>query len=237
MIRINLLPVRQNRKVEAARKDLFAAVVGGIGLLGVLFMSWTVLEVQLSEAQENLALIQGQLAQMKADVAKVEELEKLMAELQKKLDVIDELRDRRNGPVHMMEELALATPERLRLVELVQDGRDLSVSGVAANNEIISQFLRSLDSSAYFEAVYLQDIESTGADADFGGELKSFKLTARTSVPSDAPPADAATAGATPPAAPGATTDAAAAPAPAAATAPAAAPPAAEGAAPAGGAP
>ena len=234
MIRINLLPVRQNRKVEAARKDLFAAVVGGIGLLGVLFLSWTVLEVQLSEARENLTLIQGQLAQMKADVAKVEELEKLMAELQKKLDVIDDLRDRRNGPVHMMEELAVATPERLRLKELLQDGRDLSVSGVAANNETISAFLRSLDASAYFEAVYLQDIESTGNDADFGGELKSFRLTARTSVPSEE----------TAEAAPGAPGDAAATPAPSGAAAPAAAPatpaeaPAAPAAAPpAGGTP
>jgi type IV pilus assembly protein PilN len=246
MIRINLLPVRQNRKLDAARKDLFLAVLGGLLVLGTVAAGWTLLSVQLSTARTEVAALQAEVDKLKADVAKVEEAEKFKAELAKKLAVIGELRARKNGPVHLLEDLANATPDRLRLTGFKQIDKDLSITGVAVSNEVISQFLRSLDASPWFDAVYLQNIEATPPDPDYGAELKRFELTARTSTPTvadlatasgavtqpavDATAPDAATptpdAGAPP--APEAPATAPASPAPTDATAPAATPAATE---------
>jgi type IV pilus assembly protein PilN len=230
MIRINLLPVRQNRKLDAARKDLFLAVLGGVLVLGAVAAGWTLLSVQLSTARDEVAALQAEVDKLKADVAKVEEAEKFKAELAKKLAVIAELRARKNGPVHLLEDLANATPDRLRLTGFKQTDKDLSITGVAVSNEVISQFLRSLDASPWFDAVYLQNIEATPPDPDYGAELKRFELTARTSTPTAEELA--ATSGGAPPAAPDGAApvpDASAPPAPEAAAAtpaPAGTPPA-----------
>ncbi len=246
MIRINLLPVRQNRKLDAARKDLFLAVLGGLVVLGTVAAGWTLLSVQLSTARTEVAALQAEVDKLKADVAKVEEAEKFKAELAKKLAVIGELRARKNGPVHLLEDLANATPDRLRLTGFKQLDKDLSITGVAVSNEVISQFLRSLDASPWFDAVYLQNIEATPPDPDYGAELKRFELTARTATPTasdlaaasgavplpagDATAPDAATptpdAGAPP--SPEAPAPAPTSPAPTDATAPAATPAATE---------
>lgn len=218
MIRINLLPVRQNRKLDAARKDLFLAVLGGVVVLGAVAAGWTLLSVQLSTARSEVAALQAEVDKLKADVAKVEEAEKFKAELAKKLAVIGELRARKNGPVHLLEDLANATPDRLRLTGFKQLDKDLTITGVAVSNEVISQFLRSLDASPWFDAVYLQNIEATPPDPDYGAELKRFELTARTATPTAADLA--AASGATP--APGGEPSAAPAP-------DAAAPPPADG--------
>lgn len=202
MIRINLLPVRQNRRLEAARRDLLLSILGGVAVLGLTFAGWAALNVQLAAQQSKNAALKEEVEKLQADVAKVDEIEKLQKELKQKLGVIDGLRARKQGPVHMLDDLATSSPDNLRLTALEQKGNDLKISGVSVNNETISQFLRALDASPYFGDVFLQDIESTAPDPDFGAELKAFRLSAKLTVPTPQAAPDVA-AGATPAPAPG----------------------------------
>ncbi len=218
MIRINLLPVRQNRKIEAARRDLLLSILGAVATVGALFAGWAAAAVQLQSQLEDNSSMQAEVDRLQIDVAKVDEIEKLQAELRQKLAVIGELRARKSGPVHMLDDLANATPDRLRMTALEQNGAQLQITGVSVNNETISQFLRALDASPYFGDVFLQDIESTPPDPDFGGELKAFKLSAKVTLPTAEELAG--TAGG----APAAPAPDGAAPAPAEAAAPAAPP-------------
>lgn len=239
MIRINLLPVRQNRKLEAARRDLLLSILGGVAVLGLSVAAWAALNVRLAAQTSENQELKAEVEKLQADVAKVDEIEKLQKELKQKLGVIDGLRARKQGPVHLLDDLASATPDNLRLTGLEQKGNDLKISGVSVNNETISQYLRALDASPYFGDVFLQDIESTAPDPDFGAELKAFRLSAKVTVPTaeelgkGTTPATPAPEGAAPAPDAGAaapTTE----PAPAGAAAPAPAP--TEGATPAGGA-
>jgi len=184
MIRINLLPVRQNRKLEAARRDLLLSILGGVATFGLVMAGWAALNVRLAAQQSKNAELQEEVEKLQADVAKVDEIEKLQKELKQKLGVIDGLRARKQGPVHMLDDLALASPDNLRLTSLEQKGNDLKIAGVSVNNETISQYLRALDASPYFGDVFLQDIESTAPDPDFGAELKAFRLSAKVTLPS-----------------------------------------------------
>jgi len=183
MIRINLLPVRQNRKIEAARQDLLLSILGGVAVLGLVVGGWTLLSVQLSQKQSRNSAMKAEVEALQQDVAKVEEIEKLQKEFRQKLGVIEGLRARKQGPVHMLDDLATATPERLRLTSVQQTDTQLKISGISVNNEVTSQFLRALDASPYFGDVFLQDIEATPPDPDFGGELKAFKLSAKLTLP------------------------------------------------------
>lgn len=179
MIKINLLPVRQTKKLEAARRELVLALGGG-GVVAILCLAaagffW----IQLSTLKADNRALQSELDQLAADVARVEELAKMNAELDRKLAVIADLDHQKVGPVHMLDELATATPEKLQLTQLQEKNKGIEVHGVSVTNEIISQFLRALDASPYFEQVYLQNIESMDKDKNLAVTVKSFNLTAR----------------------------------------------------------
>jgi type IV pilus assembly protein PilN len=214
MIRINLLPIRQARKLEAARLEFSLVIAGGIAVLLLSALGWGAFQVQLTGIQNENTAIQAEIDRLAADVAKVDEMEKFKAELQRKLTVIADLRASKSGPVHMLDEIAMATPEKLYLTRLQEKGGELSLSGVSVSNEVVAQFLRALDDSPYFEQVYLEDIEALPPEKNLSVTLKSFKLTARLVTPPAPGDPAAAPAGGTPPA-DGAAPPAEGAPAPA----------------------
>lgn len=187
MIRINLLPIRQQRKAEAARREL--TLIGAIGAAVVVLSlgGWALTSQQLAARNDENAALQQEINRLQEQVKEVDAMEKAKTELERKLAVITELRDQKGGPVHMMDELAMATPERVVLTSLEQENANLEIVGISVSNEIISQFLRSLDASPYFDSVYLKNIEAIKgeqtATSSSNVVLKKFELTARLVTP------------------------------------------------------
>lgn len=212
MIRINLLPVRQTRKLEAARLELGLAIFGGVVVVVLSLAAWGATSLQLASVRDDNKVLQAEIDRLAADVAKVDEMEKFKAELERKLAVIADLRTRKSGPVRMIDELAGATPDKLFVTGLEEKGGQIEITGVSVSNDVISQFLRSLDASDYFEQVYLQDIEAMPPEKNLSVTLKKFVLTARFSAAPEGAPAEAAGA-----AAPTGASEPGAAPAPSAA--------------------
>lgn len=182
MIRINLLPVRQTRKVEALRRELTVGAVIGAIILAVCMLFYIGARVQMAAVGAKNQALQAEIGKLQEDVKRVDEMEKFKQELEKKLAVIAELRSRKSGPVHMLDDLAIATPEKLTIKSLTENSGNITITGVAVSNEVISQFLRALDNSEYFEQVYLVDIEAK-AEKGVNIVMKAFKLTAKMSNP------------------------------------------------------
>jgi type IV pilus assembly protein PilM len=179
-IRINLLPIRATRKLEAARRDLMIGAAGAAITLGFAFMIWGAFQIRLSAVQAETTALQRQIDAADADVKAVNEMEKIKEELKTKLTVIENLRSQKKGPVHMLDDLAVATPEKLTLTQLTQKDAAIEIKGRSISNDVISQFLRSLDATQSFEQVFLQDIEAEKEDKNSNGvPLKAFRLTAK----------------------------------------------------------
>ncbi len=224
MIRINLLPVRQTRKAESLRREaVLAGLFGAIILGGCLFV-WAGLGIRLSSVNAENVKLDVEIAKLAEDVKRVDDAEAAKADLERKLEVIGSLRAKKTGPAHMLDELALAAPEKLQLSDIAEHQGAMQITGLAVSNEVISQFLRSLEASDYFEQVYLQNIEAVDLKQSTSTVvLKKFSLTAkRTALATAKSKKDA---GKAPPAAPATPTEGAA-PASATPAAPAGDPPA-----------
>lgn len=188
MIKVNLISIRQSRRQEIARLDLILGALAALFAVGVGLVGWGFAWAYLTSIQADTAQLQKDLDAAKADVLRVDEMEKIKAELQRKLDVIADLRAQRVGPVHVLDDLTVATPERLTLTSVVEKGGAVEIEGYSVSNEIISQFLRGLEASDYFEQVYLKDIEQVKDNKQrnkdpIQASLKKFKLTARIVTP------------------------------------------------------
>jgi type IV pilus assembly protein PilN len=80
----------------------------------------------------------------------------------------------------MLDELSLATPEKLQLDSLKERNQLIELGGLAVSNEIIAQFLSNLERSPWFTNVELDGIDQVDED---GYKLKRFVVTARVVVP------------------------------------------------------
>jgi type IV pilus assembly protein PilN len=180
MIRINLLPVRTSRRLEAVKQELILGGVG-VGLLVVLCaVAFMFQSAKANELRRANSRLQEDLDNLRLIVARVDEVEKINDELRRKLSVIGSLQASKTGPVHILDELSAATPEKLYITELKEADGQIDLAGNAASNEVISQFLINIEKTSWFEDVYLISIDQ-GSIGEY--QLKSFKISAHIVVP------------------------------------------------------
>jgi type IV pilus assembly protein PilN len=134
--------------------------------------------------------LKQEIAALDVQAKGVAEMQQKIAELKGKLQVIDELHQKKVGPVRLMEGLTTATPPRLWLLEFRERGGDLSITGIAVDNQTVADFLEALSALAHFRNVEL--VETAQFEQE-GMPLKKFSLRARVvyQPPQPAPPTTA----------------------------------------------
>ena len=177
MVRINLLPVRVSKKKEAGRQQLVLfAVVLVAGLLANYF--WAASRAgDLKTREAKLARTREDIAQLERIIGEVKNIKDAQQELQKKLDVLEKLKQGRTGPVRMLEELATVTPRQLWLSKLDEKNGAMSFSGAAVSIDDISEFMSKLKQSRFFTKVELKKttaVKGTGRSE----RLVNFEITA-----------------------------------------------------------
>jgi type IV pilus assembly protein PilN len=175
MIQINLLPVREERRKANLRQ---LAMLMGVTVVGsaVLATGFHIkMKGDVSGARTRLAQTQQEIDRLKPQVDQVEHYRDTKNQIEQKLDVIKRLDRSRSGPVHVLDELASHTPERMWLTKLRTEGGRISIEGMSLDNELVALFLTSLTDSAYFGEVELEETKAATLD---GLKLNQFRLDA-----------------------------------------------------------
>jgi type IV pilus assembly protein PilN len=159
MIRINLLPVKELKAEVVRRREL---MIGGISLaltgvliLGVHGYQWR----RASALGKELDGLRKELQVLNVKAKDVAELQRKIKEFEGKNKVIDDINKKKSGPVRVMESLAVATPSALWLTEFKETGGNLTITGVAVDNQTIAEFLKALAAHTYFSNTEL--VETT----------------------------------------------------------------------------
>ena len=159
MIRINLLPFRAARKKENIRKQIsiyVLSVVCLVTLMGYLFID---LSREIKALEADKAAKKKELATYAETTKKIKEIKSKISEIQAKLDVIKELEKKKTGPVHLLDELAMAVPkEKLWLSSLTEAQGVLTLTGTAMDNDTVALFMTNLENAEHILSV---DLEST----------------------------------------------------------------------------
>jgi type IV pilus assembly protein PilN len=196
MIHINLLPVREERRKAGARQlalVLVGALVGSVLLSGAIH--WKVRH-DVSSTREMTVATQKEIDRFEPQLKQVEEFKKTKSEIEQKLDVIQGLNDARSGPVHMLDELATHTPDRIWISKVsVHNGRML-MEGMSLDNELVALFLTALEESVYFKDVELVETQAKEKD---GFRLNAFEVSAVLTAPGAEKRASEAAPAAAPP--------------------------------------
>jgi type IV pilus assembly protein PilN len=165
VIRINLLPVKQLKAEVIRRRELsFGACCLGITLLalGALYLYQS---HQITLLDKELSDLRTELQEFTAKAKGVTDLQNRIKEFEAKHKVIENINKKKSGPVRIMENLSAATPRALWLTQFKETSGDLTITGVAMDNQTIAEFLKALASYANFrdtELVETAQTEQTG---------------------------------------------------------------------------
>lgn len=183
MIEINLLPHREARRAHDLKQQGLLLFLGVLVASGGIWMVHSRLLDQVHETQIRVRQMEQDIEQFKPQQKQVQEYREKKKELQAKLDVIEGLDRARSGPVRVMDQLATFTPERLWLTRVTTSGGRITLEGESLDNELVADFLRGLNASAWFVNV---DLENTrlGRESD-GLKLVDFAISAELASPED----------------------------------------------------
>jgi type IV pilus assembly protein PilN len=156
MIRINLLPFRAAKKRENIKRQISVYVLTVVLLFCAVAYLFMDLDRELTQTKTREQNLRQELAVFEKTLKQIAELEKKIKDVKAKLQVIRDLEKKKTGPVHLLDEIAMAVPrEKLWLNSLAETAGMLKITGTAMDNETVALFMTSLEKSEYIQSVEL----------------------------------------------------------------------------------
>lgn len=188
MIRINLLPHREERRKQ--RKQAFAAllVLGGLAGALIVIMVGGYNARAISVQNQRNQLLQTSIKDLDKKIAEIASLKEEIESLKARQEAVEDLQADRNQPVYLMDELVKQTPSGVYLKSFKQEGQKVTVTGYAQSQERVSELLRNLaGNSPWLERPDLIEVKAStlGQNKNTGRKVVEFNLSVNIKRPRD----------------------------------------------------
>jgi len=163
-IRVNLLPHREARRRRQKNAFFFLTGLSVVAGAVLVMVVWSVLEGYLGGQRDRNELITRENAKLDIQIKEIASLRQEIDALRSRQKAVEDLQSDRNQPVYLLDELTHQSPEGIYLKSIKQSDRKVNVTGWAASNERVSEFLRNLQNNGrYVERPELIEIKLAGA--------------------------------------------------------------------------
>lgn len=149
MIRINLLPVRAAKKKETVRFQLTIAGLVIFFVIAATFLFYLSYSSDVSTLREDIEAGNSELAMLKSKIGELAKLKGQKRVLEDKLKIVRKLEEAREGPVELFRRLSASIPDKAWLNSMVEKGNSLTLTGVAAYDDVIADFMRNLEEQEF----------------------------------------------------------------------------------------
>ncbi len=193
--RVNLLPHRAVKRER--QKKLFWALTALSAVVGAVMVGavWSILQGYIASQQARNDFIRSENSKLDTQIKEIATLRQEIDGLRARQRAVEDLQADRNQPVYLLDEVAKQVPEGIYLRSIKQEDRKVNISGWAASNERVSEFLRNLqNNSRVLERPELIEIKVAG-QGPAGHEPSRLRVRAQLYDEADAGAHAAAAAG------------------------------------------
>lgn len=184
MILINLLPVRQLKKRAKTRNELFVFVAAMVVILAIVGSGVVYVQFTIKHKRAEVARLQAKKQSYTKTLNEIKRIEAQKKQLFAKIEAIKTLKRESQMSVHVMDEVARATPpNNIWLNNFRLSGSSLSLTGVALDNTVIADYMDRLELSPYIQGK--PKLGSASRKEIAGRNLKSFDVAMSVTSPED----------------------------------------------------
>jgi type IV pilus assembly protein PilN len=218
MIRINLLGGERQVKKKAIAFDIGQRLTLACSLILVLTAVgvgywYYALQQQSTQLDADILRAQQEQLRLQSIIREVNEFDAQRAQLQQRVQLIEQLRSGQSIPVQMLDVISKSVPDMLWLTDLEQKGNEVTMAGNSTTLISLSDFVGNLGMSPLLQKPIeivnstVQSVAPAGPTASAGApSVDLIKFTVKASLvpnPKAPPPPPAAGARAGGPAPPG----------------------------------
>jgi type IV pilus assembly protein PilN len=160
MIRINLLPYREMQREAKKREFNFilgftAFAAAGLVLLGSTYINNSI-DNQLARNQR----LDTEIANLDQEIADIKNLQTQIRLMLDRKKVVENLQTNRNQSVVILDELSRQLPSGMYFKSIKQQGKKITLKGIADNNARVATMVRNLNGSNWLSTPTLVEIKS-----------------------------------------------------------------------------
>ena len=160
MIRINLLPHREEKRKSRRQQFILFSALAALGGLLVWFIGHSIIAGYVDGQDQKNALLKQEIALLDKEIVEIKGLREQAEALLSRKQVIESLQTNRSEPVHIFNELARQIPEGLYFKSLKQTGSRINITGYAQSNARVSNLMRNLDASPQLQNAELVEVKA-----------------------------------------------------------------------------
>jgi Tfp pilus assembly protein PilN len=204
LIKINL--VREGRAVRGAGaapgmaaaaaaagpSNLNNILIGGGLVVGIVVGGgwWFIERSKLSERRDTVATKTAEAQRLESIIKEVEGYQRQKDSLQRRIDLINQLKQNQKGPVKIMDRISQDLPDLVWLDKMTMSGGLITIAGRGLNPNAIANFVENVKNDPLFEEPDLSAMTQISVTPLVYGFEMNFHFTYT-------PKAEAGTAGAT----------------------------------------
>ncbi len=176
MAKINLLPWREERRQQETKEFYILLGISAVFALLVFGLAYYFFDQSIKYQNQRNQHLTQEISKLDAQIAEIKKLEAQKANLIARQEVIEELQASRTQMVHLFDELVKSVPNGVFLEKITQQGTSMSLEGYSQSHSRVSDYMRRLESSAWFANVELDYIK---ADDTLDSHEQKFKLSVK----------------------------------------------------------
>jgi type IV pilus assembly protein PilN len=160
MIRINLLPFRAARKKENVRRQVsvFLLSLALVIIIAVIAHVW--FNNRIAGLNERIESTKAQVAKYNKINEEIAEIKKKLAVLDKKIEVIKTLDMNRKAPVRLMDSMTqLLVANRMWFTRMDYKDAGIKLDGIALDNQTVADFMTRVQEFPDYQEVKLASIK------------------------------------------------------------------------------
>jgi type IV pilus assembly protein PilN len=176
MIRINLLPYRAARKKENIRIQV-NVFIGSI-VIAFLLIWWvnSILVGRIDRLNTQIADTKDQVAKYKKIMDEIAEIKKKLSLLDRKIEVIKSLEADSKAPVENLDSLYhVLVEKKMWYTKIEEKNKTFKVQGIALDNHSVADYMTRIEKSDQFQNVVLSSVKQHTLK-DKSMKLKQFEV-------------------------------------------------------------
>lgn len=158
MSNINLLPWREEYKKQKKIIFFIILALSSLVVLGVSHVGKMYVDSLIAAQQQRNQFLQTQTIILDRRIAEIKNIKKEKAELERRINLIQKLEEKRNYATHLFNTLVDVVPTGVYLENITFVNEQVDVKGMSESNNRLARMMRNIDASGWLGDSYISSI-------------------------------------------------------------------------------